>query len=142
VELEELSHEECDHLLHTAAVGRVAISVGALPVILPVNYAMLDGDIVIRTGGGTKLDAALRGAVVAFEIDQFDPVYHGGWSVLVQGRASEIADPLDHARAVQLPLEPWADGTRDRFVRIRTERLSGRRLVVGRVQAAVEGAAR
>ena len=134
MELEALSEDECAHLLHTAGVGRVAISMGALPVILPVNYAMLDGDIVIRTGAGTKLDAALRGAVVAFEIDQVDPVYHAGWSVLVQGRASEISDVVELARAAQLPLQPWADGHRDRFVRIRTERLSGRRLVVGRVQ--------
>jgi len=142
MELEALSHAECIRLLHTAAVGRVGISMGALPVILPVNYSMLEDDVVIRTGAGTKLDAALRGAVVAFEIDAVDPLYHGGWSVLVQGRASEVADPLDDARARELPLQPWADGDRDHFVRIRTERVSGRRLVVRHTHASVEGAVR
>ena len=52
-------------------------------MVVPVNYAVLDGDIVIRTGSGTKLDAALTGAVVAFEIDSVDPIYHEGWSVMV-----------------------------------------------------------
>jgi len=138
MELEPMSDEECIRRLHAAAVGRVGISMGALPVILPVNFAMLDGDVVIRTGAGTKLDAALRGAVVAFEIDGVDPIYHSGWSVLAQGRASEMVDEVELARARELPLEPWADGHRDRFVRIRTERLSGRRLVVAKAPV-VEG---
>jgi nitroimidazol reductase NimA-like FMN-containing flavoprotein (pyridoxamine 5'-phosphate oxidase superfamily) len=142
MDLEQLSEEECAHILETAAIGRVGVTMGALPVILPVNYAMLDGDVVIRTSDGTKLDAALRGAVVAFEIDHVDPMYHGGWSVLVQGRASEIVDGAEQARARRLPLVPWADGNRDHFVRIRTERLSGRRLVVGRAPVSMEGAVR
>jgi nitroimidazol reductase NimA-like FMN-containing flavoprotein (pyridoxamine 5'-phosphate oxidase superfamily) len=131
MELEPLSRDECGQLLEAVAVGRVGVSVDALPVVLPVNYALLDGDIVIRTAAGTKLDAALRGAVVAFEIDNSDAVYHQGWSVLVQGRASEITDPIDVARVRRLPLRPWAPGTRDHFIRISTERVTGRRLSVG-----------
>lgn len=128
--LEPLSVEECCRLLATEKVGRVGISVRALPVVLPVNYSLLDGDIVIRTGAGTKLDAALSGAVVAFEIDGTDPMYHSGWSVLVQGRASEMTDASQVARARELPLRPWAPGMRDHYVRIAPERISGRRLAV------------
>ena len=62
-DLELLSPEECEQLLAQQSIGRVGISMGALPVVLPVNYAMLDGDVVIRTGAGTKLDAALSGQV-------------------------------------------------------------------------------
>src|SRR5205823_6700484 len=88
-ELQMLSPGECERLLAQTTVGRVGISIGALPVVLPVNYAMLDGDVVVRTSPGTKLDAALAGSVVAFEVDQVDPIYHEGSSVLPQGRASE-----------------------------------------------------
>ena len=129
-ELQMLSPSECEQLLARTTVGRVGISIGALPVVLPVNYAMLDGDVVVRTGAGTKLDAALAGAVVAFEVDHVDPIYHEGWSVLVQGRATEIADPADIERARALPLRPWAPGTRDRFIRIPAEVISGRRIAV------------
>jgi len=128
VELQTLSPNECAALLAEGSIGRVGVSVGALPVVLPVNYAVLDGDVVIRTGAGTKLDAALVGAVVAFEIDSVDPIYHGGWSVMVQGRAQEVLDPGELRRVQALPLRPWADGNRDRFVRISTERISGRRI--------------
>jgi uncharacterized protein len=129
-ELQALSPQECERLLARTTVGRVGISMRALPVVLPVNYAMLDGDVVIRTGEGTKLDAALAGAVVAFEVDHVDPIYHEGWSVLLQGRAAEIADPHDIERARALPLRPWAPGTRDRYIRIPAEVISGRRIAV------------
>lgn len=115
-------------LLAAGSIGRVGVSQAALPVVLPVNYAILDGDIVIRTGAGTKLDAALAGAVVAFEIDAVDPIYHEGWSVMVQGRAREVVDPDELKRARALPLEPWAAGVRDRFVRISSERITGRKI--------------
>lgn len=129
-ELQLLSAAECSELLAQQSVGRVGISVGALPVVLPVNYAMLDGDVVIRTGEGSKLDAALARAVVAFEVDHVDPIYHEGWSVLVQGRAAVLERPDEVERAALLPLRPWAPGGRDRYVRIPTEIISGRRIGV------------
>ena len=43
------------------------MSVGALPAILPVNYSLVNGDIVFRTGKELKLRAALDHTVVAFE---------------------------------------------------------------------------
>ena len=126
--LVELNRDDCLRRLGRAGVGRVAVSVGALPAIFPVNYAMLDSDIVFRTGPGTKLDAALVGSVVAFEIDHSDAMSHTGWSVLVVGKARPITDPVTLARAASLPLTPWADGQRDTFVRIETAVISGRQL--------------
>src|SRR6516165_11352239 len=79
--LEILDRAECLHLLSGSVLGRIAVTVGALPVILPVNF-LLDGDrILIRTGKGTKLEAATRDAVVAFEVDDVEPFSHSGWSV-------------------------------------------------------------
>lgn len=127
--LEMLSHQECLGLLARASVGRIGVSMSALPAILPVNFAMLGDDIVFRTGTGMKLAAAVTNTIVAFEVDEFDHVHHTGWSVLVVGTASEIMAAADLAAARELGLDPWALGVEHtRFIRIDTEMVSGRRL--------------
>jgi uncharacterized protein len=125
--LEILDEDECLRLLPTVPLGRVALSIGALPCIFPVNFAFIDGVIVFRTGSGTKLRAALDHAVVAFEVDAVDPIYHNGWSVQVVGVAEEFADgETDWTR--RIPVAPWAPGPRTHFVRIHPEFVSGRRI--------------
>jgi uncharacterized protein len=119
----------CLALLGAGGIGRVAVSIGAVPAVFPVNYAMLDGEVVFRTGRGTRLDAAMRHAVVAFEVDDVDPLYREGWSVLVVGIADEIADDARRARAEALPLRPWAPGSAERVMVIRPELVSGGRIV-------------
>lgn len=127
--LVELTREECLIRLGRGGVGRVAVSVGALPAILPVNYAMVDGDVVFCTGAGTKLEAALTSAVVAFEVDDTESMSHCGWSVLVVGVAHIVEDPSTLVRDGKAPaLSPWAGGDRDRFVRIETAVITGRQL--------------
>ncbi len=126
--LQVLDRDECLALMGTATIGRVSVSANALPTILPVNF-WFDGDrIVIRSGAGAKLAAALDEAVVAFEVDDFDPVSHAGWSVVVTGVANAITDP-DEVRALEsAPLRRWAPSGDDRFVSISTELVAGRRL--------------
>lgn len=124
--LRHLSQEECVGLLGREQLGRVAVSIGALPVILPVNYAVFDGALVLRTAPGTKLSAALMGAVVAFEIDNTDAHHASGWSVLVVGHAREIRDDATLERLRRLPLESWVADHRDHFVEIAIEQVSGR----------------
>ena len=126
--LDVLSREECLNLLRRARIGRVAVSVDALPAVLPVNFTLVGEDVVFRTNPGAKLDAALANNVVAFEADDVDPIYQTGWSVLVQGMAREVIEP-DQVRAVRkAPLRAWAGHGRDRFVRIPTHHVSGRRI--------------
>ncbi len=124
-----LEEDECYELLGRAAIGRVAVSIGAVPAVFPVNFGVLDRDIVFRTGTGTKLDAAMRNAVIAFEVDEVDRVYHEGWSVLVVGLADELRDEQQVARALALPLVSWVPGAREHVVRLRPEFVSGRRIV-------------
>jgi len=124
--LRHLSPEECLGLLAGGRLGRVAVSVGALPTILPVNYAVFEGSIVLRTAPGTKLSAALMGAVVGFEIDSTASDHESGWSVLVVGHAREIRDAATLERVRRVPLSSWAPDHRDHFVEIPIERVSGR----------------
>ncbi|MCU1461116.1 MAG: hypothetical protein JWO37_1191 [Acidimicrobiales bacterium] len=127
--LEVLGRDECLRLLAFATLGRIGFTSGALPTVLPINFH-LDGDrILVRTGRGSKLDAALRNAVVAFEVDDFDPIYHSGWSVAVTGIATEITDPTELDQARQQPVARWAPGDEDAVIAITTELVSGRRII-------------
>lgn len=123
-----LSRQECLALLAMARVGRLGVSIEALPAILPVNFRLARDRIVIRTVPGTKLAAAATQAVVAFEVDDYDPQGTWGWSVLVRGASTEIVDPGELAEARALPLRAWAfkHGEADRFLQIETTLVTGR----------------
>jgi len=49
--LEVLSDDDCRRLLATGGVGRVAVP-GEPPIVRPVNFALDDNRIVVRTGAG------------------------------------------------------------------------------------------
>jgi nitroimidazol reductase NimA-like FMN-containing flavoprotein (pyridoxamine 5'-phosphate oxidase superfamily) len=127
--LELLSESDCRRLLTQEQVGRVAVAVGALAVVFPVNYVMAGGDILFWTGEGTKLKAAVANRVVTFEIDHVDPVSETGWSVLAVGPARERTEPALVAGAKAAGLRSWASGERHHLVAITVETLTGRRIV-------------
>lgn len=111
-------------------MGRIAVTRDALPVILPVNYAVDGTSLVIRTSEGSVLKAARAGgAVVAFEVDSLDERTMTGWSVLITGTLREVTAVSAVLRAEQLPLAPWVGGERRHFVRITPGLMSGRRLL-------------
>ena len=126
--LEVLGREECLRLLGSAVIGRLGLSSGALPVVLPVNFLLDDDRILIRTSPGTKLDRALAGAVVAFEVDDVEPFGHSGWSVLVTGTATTVDDAEELSRIQRLPLAHWAPGAAEHVVAISVELVTGRRI--------------
>ena len=130
--LEVIPRQECLELLRGSVLGRVVVAMGALPAALPVTYVLLGEDIVFMTGTGTKLEQAVRKAVVAFEVDQIDPVARTGWSILVTGWSSLMTHPDEIATVRELGLEPWVPVERGHFVRIRSEIVSGRRLLISR----------
>ena len=123
---EVLDRAECLRLLEGAAVGRIAGTSGALPVVLPVGYA-LDGDfIVVETGRGTTLDFATSGSVVAFEVDNLHERGHSGWTVMVTGIAEEVVAE-DEVRRFRSLVSGDREFAQQRFVRISSELVSGRR---------------
>jgi nitroimidazol reductase NimA-like FMN-containing flavoprotein (pyridoxamine 5'-phosphate oxidase superfamily) len=127
METQTISAEEAIRLLATAPIGRIVFTMRALPAVLPVNFVVHNGAVAIRTGAGSKLTAAVRNAVVAFQADQIDPVQHAGWSVTVIGRVIEIRDPAEKERLRPL-LQPWASGEKEHFLRIVPELAGGVRL--------------
>lgn len=127
--LELLPEDEARALLASAEVGRVGVTIGALPAIFPVNFRVIDDAIVFRTSPGSKLSAALEGAVVAFEADHYATEDRTGWSVLAVGRAEVVHDLDVTGKVLAAQLEPFADGRRKFIVRIEPTFLSGRRIV-------------
>ena len=91
-------------MLATQRVGQVAVC-GARPEIVPVLYALLDGDVVFRTAPGEKLLAAALYRTVAFEIDAFDVDTRQGWASTSSVKREEIrhADERTPKRSISNP---------------------------------------
>lgn len=124
-----LSRDECVRLLSAGVTGRVALSSPDGPHIIPVNYAVVDDAVIVRTSPYSVLGTHGRDAVLAFEVDQFDHERHHGWSVVARGRAEVLTDPAEiaYVRETWEP-RPWAGGVRGVYLRLRWVEISGRRV--------------
>lgn len=127
-----LSDAECRDLLRRAQVGRVVFTVEALPAVVPVTFAVTEDAVVLRTSATTRLARAADGGVIAFEVDDVDPVTCTGWSVVVTGLAEVVTDAAGRARIESL-VTPWAPGGRDVAVRLPMTKMTGRRIVAAAV---------
>jgi nitroimidazol reductase NimA-like FMN-containing flavoprotein (pyridoxamine 5'-phosphate oxidase superfamily) len=135
--LEELSEEESLRLAAGAVVGRIGFTGRYGPVVLPVNFKLIDGAVVFRTDGESSLDQDLRTGItdaeyrVAFEIDEIDEIDETestGWSVMVQGAAHYLEDADERAAAAAAGIDPWPGGDSDVYISIRPALVTGRRI--------------
>jgi nitroimidazol reductase NimA-like FMN-containing flavoprotein (pyridoxamine 5'-phosphate oxidase superfamily) len=131
-QMEELTSDRCWELLQRNEVGRLAVCAGEHPDVFPINYVLDGHSIVFRTAEGTKLASAVLGRAVAFEIDGYDPLAGEAWSVVAKGPAIELGTMVELFAAEDLPLFPWHDSPKPRFVRVRPDEISGRRFTVRR----------
>ena len=131
--LEQLSEEESLRLAAGAVVGRIGFTGRYGPVVLPVNFKLIDGSVVFRTDGKSSLDEDLRTGItdaeyrVAFEIDQIDETERTGWSVMIQGAAHYLKDQEERTAATA-GIDPWAGGDKDVYISIRPALVTGRRI--------------
>jgi nitroimidazol reductase NimA-like FMN-containing flavoprotein (pyridoxamine 5'-phosphate oxidase superfamily) len=123
---EVIPRDECLLLLASQSIGRVAVAdFGAAPLVVPVNFLLEGEAVVFRSDYGSKFRLAVLGEhLVSFEIDGIDPGRRTGWSVLVQGEATEF----DESQGERLSLEPWAPGRKSHWVRIAPDSITGRRI--------------
>src|SRR6516164_3105964 len=83
-----ITEAECWALLGSASVGRLALSLQALPAILPVQY-YLDGDKVALCLGHYEVPRqAITNTVAAFVADAIDTTTSQGWAVQVLGKVA------------------------------------------------------
>jgi len=124
-----LGREEAWSLLGSMTFGRLAVSVSDSPEIFPVNYYSDGSTILFRTAQGSKLLELTINARVAFEVDSITAT--DGWSVIVTGTARALDTQAEIFAADETPLTPWIPTTKEVYVRITPEEISGRRFVFG-----------
>src|SRR5690349_648765 len=128
-ESRDLPRADCLALLAAGSVARVAVTTPEGPHIVPVGYLLLDDSVVVRTTSYSLLGTYARDAVVALEIDDVEPGTRLGWSVVVRGRCSVESDPRTIRTIRESAADtPWAGGTRNLYLRVRIEQVSGRAL--------------
>ncbi|MGY2003996.1 pyridoxamine 5'-phosphate oxidase family protein [Blastococcus sp. SYSU DS1024] len=139
--LEVLDEDECRRLLGTAVIGRLALTEGALPTIQPVHFVLAGDRIVIPTRVGSKAAAASRGAVVAFEADEIDPVARVGWNVTAIGPSRVVVDPAGVRALDSLGARAWVPGKHPCYITVQLTLLRGRRVTAGARASGAEPAA-
>jgi nitroimidazol reductase NimA-like FMN-containing flavoprotein (pyridoxamine 5'-phosphate oxidase superfamily) len=126
---EDLSYDECLRRLRDSTVGRVAVVVDDAPIVLPINYRLVETVgltlLAVRTRPGNVIESG--GLQVAFEIDQFDPLRQEGWSVLVRGTLHHV-DPLAADFKNCFDPHPWLVAERDAWLIIQPFAITGRQL--------------
>ena len=128
--LEILPPAECRELVERQEVGRLGFVEVDQVSIFPVTYAVLDGQILIRTSAGSKLAAAVGGRPVALEVDVIDRRRHTGWSVLVRGQMSVVDDPAEITHIDDAGLHTWGPGG-NTYVCLPLDDVTGRALRSG-----------
>ncbi|MBV2364148.1 helix-turn-helix domain-containing protein [Streptomonospora nanhaiensis] len=132
--LTALDSQECMELIARGGIGRIAFtSAGtAVPTVLPVNFALAGGSVVLRTREGGVIAEHAPGPV-AFEVDRIDDAMSQGWSVLVRGVAHRVRDAAERAALeADTDVRPWAGGEREVWIRVVPEAVSGRRVADAR----------
>lgn len=126
--LDTLDPERCTALISPGGVGRVVFHELRGPIAVPVNFRMLDGEVVFRTAPSAALLQSLGDGPISFEVDHIDEALGEGWSVLFSGQAHVISDPAERQAAKTTGVAPWAGGDRDVYVRIVSNHVTGRRI--------------
>ncbi|WP_104522926.1 pyridoxamine 5'-phosphate oxidase family protein [Blastococcus atacamensis] len=135
--LEVFDETECRRLLAIAVIGRLGYTEGALPSIQPVHFTVFDGQVIIPTRVGSKVAAASRGAVVAFEVDEYDAALRTGWNVTVIGPSRVISDPDGVHALDELGAQAWAPPDAACYVAVQIAIVRGRRVIAA--SAVAEG---
>ena len=130
--LRVLSDDECVSSMAGQQVGRLAFAADGQVEIFPVAFVLDRSAVVLRSGIGTKLLAAVDRVDVAFEVDGFEPTSRSGWSVIVKGTCEAVEDAATLARLEATSFENWLEFPQRapdyRWIRIRPYSITGRAL--------------
>ena len=126
--IHELDRDQCERLLRSQRLGRISLVTPDGVEVIPVNYAVHEDAVVVRTSRHGLLARFAHGTHLAFEVDLVDQDRWTGWSVVARG-VGEVRDvDPDEVRPIGASARPWADGERSRELRIAWRTLTGRRV--------------
>jgi uncharacterized protein len=104
-----------------------AVIVDGHPDVFPINFAVDNQTLVLRTGSGTKHRAIEADDVVAVEADSVSAEFGMAWSVVVKGKAN-IDGPAGPALdKIRRALFPWQGVGQEHLIRVTPHSVTGRR---------------
>ena len=126
--IQPLGPEECWALLEGVPVGRLVVVMAGEPDVFPVNFAVDDRGLVVRTDIGMKFFAAEQRGRAALEVDHWDA--ETGFTVVARGTLRVLTDPAERAHAESLDPHPWLDTPKAHLIRLDVEEITGRRFTL------------
>lgn len=130
--LMDLSKQECEQFLRANDVGRVVYTDRALPAVMPVNYAFVDGRVILRVESQSRQAEKLPGSVVAFQVDNLVSANGGCLNVLVTGPCHRVGVQQRPSVIEAAALTPWPASGDPLVLEIVALLLTGSRLLTGR----------
>lgn len=129
---EHLDSAECWRLMGTQATGRIAAMMAGRIELFPINLAVVDECVVLRTAPGTLMATLIAASEVVVEADgtEYRERVPHAWSVIVRGHASRVDSTDEEQELDENGPQPWQAGVKNEFVRITPSELTGRRFPV------------
>ena len=121
-----LTPEACRSLLAAASGGHLALSQGALPLVVPVTCVVAGEDLLVRAGLGLIGKVPAQPGVVAFQTEGTSPDGSSWWEIMVQGRAEVLDERKVGPRGKLPPPLPLVDQGMTAALRISMELFNGR----------------
>ena len=112
-------------LLERGGVGRLAVPGDPAPTMRPVNFALQEGRIVMRTAHGALWAAAVARVRASFEFDEIRNEDHRTWNVIVTGELEALDAP---GEVVGQPVNAWASSANGRSIALTIDVVSGRQV--------------
>ena len=128
--LEVLGEEQSWHLLASADLARLAVSIDGGVDIFPINYVVADRVIFFRTAPGSKLMDLTKHPIVALETDGTHN--RRRWSVVVKGSAVRLGSDEEIESSGVLSLHSLVPTEKWNYVRITVSSITGRQFTSSR----------
>lgn len=77
--------------MRRAHIGRVALSLKVIPIVLPVRYTVHNGELLLAVPDD-QVAQALHGTIVAFQVDGVEEGSGQRWSVFAVGPVRRLED--------------------------------------------------
>ena len=124
--VEKLSTAESWGLIEGDSLGRLAlVDAAGEPQIYPVNYAVNEGVVFIRTANDSKLRSIRVRPVVALEVDGVEADER--WSVVIRGAASQVETDAELRRSRSTGLRSLSPTPKPFVLRLEPTAVTGRR---------------